>query len=69
MFALLIFIYSFMAAFIVGLLLRFGLRIISKALSVAWWIVKNVCTLLWKVVRWSVLLIVELVRTDSVQAE
>lgn len=69
MFALLIFIYSFIAAFIIGLLLGFGIRIIRMVINAAWWIVKNVCVLLWKVVRWSVLLIVARVRADRVQAE
>lgn len=64
MFALLIFIYSFLAAFIIGLLLRFGLCIIRKVISLAWWIIRGCFVLLWKVLRWFSVLIASRVRTD-----
>lgn len=64
MFALLIFIYSFLAAFIIGLLLRFGLCTIRKVISLAWWIVSGCFVLLWRVLGWFFVLIVSRVRAD-----
>ena len=58
MFALLIFIYAFLAAFIIGLLLRFGFWIIRRAVSLTWWIISNCLILLCKVLRCSFFLIV-----------
>lgn len=69
MFALLVFIYSFLAALIITLLLRFGFWIVRKVISVAWWIVRNCLVLLWKVLRWGVAFIVARVRAArTVQA-
>lgn len=69
MFWLLIYIYSFLAGLIVFLLIRFGICIIRIAVSAAWWIVRTVSILLWKVLRWGILLLVARMRTGKAVAE
>lgn len=69
MLGLLIFIYSFLAGLIIALIIRFGLCIVRTVISVAWWLVRNICIIFWKVLCWGVLLIVARMRAGRVQAE
>lgn len=69
MFALLIFIYSFIAALFITLLLRFGFWIVRKVIALGWWIARNSLVLLWKVLRWCFALVVSRIcGTRTVQA-
>lgn len=56
---LLFFIYSFIAAFILTVVLRSGMAV----LRLAWWVVKKVLILLWRLVRWLFLLALASVRS------
>lgn len=58
MYWLLVFIYSFVASFIVVVLLRFVLWIVRSAVKLALWIVRKGFALLWNVLKWLFFLIV-----------